>query len=259
MLTPSPPSSLPRIREELSRRSKRIRGSRRSRRVDGRLFLPPRCKNSSAGSSLRAPRKRFRSPVNSFRAPRIPSRALDTRSGSCELISRHREFRRSHRNSLRSAPKELPTSSSSLPVTGYQEGKLHPSLGNLRKSFIDTGNSVAAPGSASQRREFARGVPEPLSRPPSPFAAPQSASKTIRMGSEPFCVRTQRCVFVHSLPKVAPSLSEFPQRSPCSDRSTPKKERGEGKPLPGIRVPSHAIRVPSLPRSLRSAGRERFG
>ena len=266
MLTPSPPSSLPRIREDLSRRrealrgaGKRIRGSRRSYRVDARKSLPPRGKNSDPGSSLPDPRKLFRWSVNSFRAPRVLSRAQDISSRRCELNSRRREFLRSHRNPLRSAPKELPNPSSLFLGTVYQYGKLHPSLGNVVKELIDTGNSVAAPGSASQRREFLHGLSALPRRPPSLFAAQQSASQTIRISSNPLRVPTQRCVFVRRLPQVAPSPSEFPQRPPCSCTERPNKEWGEGKRVAGIRVPSHAIRVPPSPRSLRSTAPNELG
>ena len=169
------------------------------------VVAPSAAQKHPRWSSLRDPRKLFRWTVNSFRAPRVLSRAQDISSRRYELNSRRREFLRNHRNSLRSAPKELPKPSSLLLVTVYQFGKLHPPMGNIGKRFIDTGNSVAAPGSASQRREFVHGLSAPPRRPRSLFAAPGSAFQTIGAGFEPLCVPTRRWVFAPRVPKPLPA------------------------------------------------------
>jgi hypothetical protein len=142
---------------------------------------------------------------------------------------------------FRIAPRELPNASRLLPVTVYQLGKLHPPLGNIGYSFIDTGNSLAAPGSASRHREFLDGTPAPRPGPRSPFAVHGWAAQTIGGGSESLCIPSQQCVFVSRLPKFAPRL---PKLAPKLPKFAPR--------LPKVapRLPKVAPRLPKFAPSL---------
>ena len=247
MLIPSPPSLLPRIREDLSRRrealrgaGKRIRGSRRSYRVDARKSLPPRSKNTSPGSSLPQPRKLFRGSVNSFRAPRVLSLAQDISSRRRELNSRRREFLRSHRNSLRSAPKELPNPSSLFLGTVYQYGKLHPSLGNIVKEFIDTGirprRRETLPSAASSFTDFLHllgGLRAYSRRWDRPFRALEEAP------SRSVFRRGDAC----SLPDARRSLPAYPNS--FSSLRARTQERRDGSEAKGSR--SQGLVLPPMP------------
>ena len=159
MFAPCPPSSLPRMCEDLSRLTCEAT-SRHPEKLSCRCEVVPSFAEQKHLRWEFAPRRSKALPVarefvsnaaNSFPTQDISSRLR-------EFAPRRREFLRSHRNSLRSAPRKLPKPSRLLLRTVYQDGELHPSLGNIGKTSSRLGvrsrRREALPCAASSFTDF---------------------------------------------------------------------------------------------------------